>query len=103
MYGVMENNKDATITYLSHIWGGELFSLELERMRTEGREDILQGWEEVKSTNSKRIQNLEEASSLHPYSPELYYNLHLLYRESGDSKKSSENLRKAQAIDPSIK
>lgn len=103
MYGVMENSKDATITYLSHIWGTELFSLEIERIRAEGREDIMQGWEEVRATNNKRTQSLEDASLIHPYSPELYYNLYLLYKENGDIKKSTENLHKAQEIDPSIK
>ena len=39
----------------------------------------------------------------YPYSPELYYNLFLLYRQAGNTEKEHENLQKAQQIDPSIK
>lgn len=103
MYGVMEGESDSIVAYLKHVWGSALFPLEIETYKANGRFDILSKWETVKQTNTKRIQNLEKAVILYPYSPELYYNLHLLYLENGDRGKAIENLHKAQAIDPNLR
>jgi len=102
MYGVMEGESDSIVSYLKHIWGTPLFNLEVETYKAEGRVDILSKWDNVQQANTKRIKILEDATHLHPYSPELYYNLSLLYFENGDKEKSKENLQKAQQIDPSI-
>lgn len=102
MYGVMNGEGGSVVGYLKHIWGTPLFDLEVETYKAEGRNDILSKWKNVQQENSKRIQSLENTLVLHPYSPELYYNLSLLYSESGDKNKAGENLKKAQQIDPSI-
>lgn len=103
MFGVMNGEVAASTTYLKHVWGTDLFNLEIQNYTNEGREDILSRWQIVQSENVKRIRHLEEATKVHPYSPELYYNLHLLYSENGESEKALENLLKARQIDPSIK
>lgn len=103
MYGVMEGKTDSIITYLKHIWGTPLFNFEIESYRAGGRSDILFKWNDVQQENRKRIQRLEEAALSHSYSPELYYNLYLLYTENGDKTRAQVNLKKAQQIDPSIK
>jgi hypothetical protein len=102
MYGVMRGDSGSVISYLKHIWGTPLFDLEVKTYKEEGREDILSKWVTVQQENSTRIRNLEEASRLHPYSPELYYNLYLLYSENGDMTKARESHKKAQQIDPSV-
>jgi uncharacterized protein HemY len=102
MYGVMGGESRSILSYLKHIWGTPLFEYEIETYKAEGKNDILLKWEEVQQENTKRIQILEEATKLHPYSPELYYNLYLLYSENGDKVKAKENLQKARQIDPSI-
>lgn len=103
MYGVMSGEVDASTTYLKHIWGTQLFNLEVQNYSNQGRGDILYKWKSIQSENKKRIDKLEVATKLHPYSPELYYNLYLLYSENGEQKKALENLSKAHKIDPSIK
>jgi tetratricopeptide (TPR) repeat protein len=103
MYGVMEGERGAIISYLKHIQNTHLLGLELETYKNEGREDALAEWDTVQSENQKRIQRFEEALVLHSSSPELYYNLHLLYLENGNAQKAQENLQKAQQIDPSLK
>ena len=103
MYGVMEGKSPSIIYYLKHIWGTPLFNLEFEKYKAEGREDILSQWADIQVINTKRIQNLQKAALLYPYSPELYYNLYLLYSENGNTAKAIENLQKAQQIDPSLK
>lgn len=102
MQGVMEGERGSIITYLKHIWGTPLFALELETYKTEGRSDVLSQWNTIQQENTRRTQSLKEAIRLYPYSPELYYNLHLLYSENGDTAKARENLLKAQQIDPSL-
>jgi len=103
MYGVMEGKSESVIYYLKHIWGTPLFNLEIDRYKTEGREDVLSNWSDIQNINTKKILNLEKATRLYSYSPELYYNLHLLYSEKGNKAKAEENLQKAQQIDPSLK
>ena len=102
MYGVMNGNLTASTTYLKHIWGSELFDLEIKRYAYEGRRDILDRWYVIQWENKKRIEKLEVATQLHPYSPELHYNLYLLYSENGEQSKAWEHLLKARQIDPSI-
>jgi tetratricopeptide (TPR) repeat protein len=103
MYGVMGGETRSTVSYLSRIWGTPLYDFEMQTYKNEGKSEIMSAWAQVQQTNAKRIQNLESFAALHPYSPELYYNLSLLYSENGDKIKAAENLRKAQQIDPSIK
>lgn len=102
MYGVMKGESGSIIAYLKHIWGTPLFNLEMGTYKAEGRNDVLSKWTEVQRENGKKIQSLENAARLHPYSPELYYNLSLLYSENGNKIKAKENLQKAQQIDPSL-
>lgn len=102
MYGVMNGELNASTTYLKHIWGSELFDLEIKRYTYEERMDILDKWYIIQSENKKRIGKLEAATELHPYSPELHYNLYLLYTENGEKSKAWESLLKARQIDPSI-
>ncbi len=64
---------------------------------------MLAQWSQVQSDNSNRIAHLVAALKQHPYAPELYYNLSLLYSEDGQVKLALENLHKAQQIDPSLK
>jgi len=103
MYGVMNGEVDPSTVYLKHIWGTKLFDLEIKNYTEEGRLDILNKWQAIQFKNKKRINKLEEAAKLHPYSPELYYNLYLLYLENGEQKKALEYLSKARQIDPSVK
>lgn len=103
MYGVMNGDVISSTTYLKHIWGTSLFNLEVKNYADEGRPDILNKWRAIQSENKRRIGNLEVATKSHPYSPELYYNLYLLYSENGEKTKALENLSKARQIDPSIK
>lgn len=98
----MNGESGPIITYLKHIWGTPLFDLEINTYKAEGRSDILSKWEEIQQENGKKIQKLEDASLMYPYSPELYYNLSLLYLEKGDKVKAAENLAKARQIDPSL-
>ena len=98
----MEDDKTA-VQYLKHIWGTPLFNLEIEAYKSAGRLKILSLWASIQKENEKKIEALESSVKIHPYSPELYYNLHLLYSEKGDKIKASENLRLAQQIDPSLK
>lgn len=102
MYGVMEGEEKSIMAYLKHIWGTPLFNLEIETYKTEGRNDVISKWTEIQRSNAKRIQDLEDVAHRHPYSPELYYNLHLLYTENGNKEKANENLQKAKIIDPSL-
>lgn len=102
MYGVMNGDVGSVVSYLKHIWGTPLFNLEVETYKESGREDIVAKWSEIQQENIKRIQSLEAATHLYPYSPELYYNLSLLYAENGDQKNANLYLQKARQIDPSI-
>jgi len=102
MYGVMEGESGPIITYLKHIWGTPLFDLELQAYKAEGRDDIVLKWSEVQLQNEKKILSLESALRLYPYSPELNYNLSLLYAENGSKEKANESLQKARHIDPSL-
>jgi len=102
MYKTMEGDSASIITYLRHIWGSPLFYFEIEAYRKEGRNDILTKWAQVQQENSIKIQKLEDAAQLYPYSPEIYYNLSLLYSEKGNKIKATENLTKARQIDPSL-
>lgn len=102
MYGVMRGEKTAILNYLKHIWGTPLFNLELSTYKMDGREEVLTDWTFFQQISTKRIQSLEEVARLHPYSPELYYNLYLLYSERGQNIKAQEYLQKARQIDPSI-
>lgn len=102
MYGVMEGESGAIMSYLKHIQGTPLFNLEVETYKAEGRNDVLSQWAIVQQENTKKIHKLENATQLYPYSGELYYNLSLLYFENGDKIKAQENLQKAQQIDPSL-
>ena len=102
MYGLMQGDSVSTISYLKHIWGTPLFDMEVETYKDEGRSDILSQWVDVQKKNTKRIQTLEDAVKIYPYSAELYYNLHLLYLENGNVIKAKESLTRAQEIDPSI-
>jgi tetratricopeptide (TPR) repeat protein len=103
MYGVMNGEVGASTAYLRHIWGTKLFDLEVENFTKEGRWDVLQEWKSIQLKNRNRINTLEAMLKLHPYSPELYYNLHLLYIENGEQEKALNYLLKARQIDPSIK
>jgi tetratricopeptide (TPR) repeat protein len=102
MYGVMRGEGGSIIVYLKHILGSPLFNQEIKAYEVEGRMDILSQWAIVQGENNEKIQSLENAMRLYPNSPELYYNLHLLYLENGDKVKANENLKKARQIDPSI-
>jgi len=102
MNNVMEGDEKSIITYLRHIWGEPLFNLEIETYKKEGKNSILSKWAEVQQENIKKIQNLENATRTYPYSPELYYNLSLLYSEKGNNIQAAENMRKARQIDPSL-
>ena len=99
----MSGENKSIINYLKHIWGTPLFNLEIEGYRAEGRQDVISEWESIQKENENKIKLLKSAVLLHPYSPELYYNLHLLYSENGDNARAAENLQKAQQIDPSLK
>lgn len=103
MYGVMNGEVGPSTTYLKHIWGAQLYNLEVKNYTDEGRLDILNRWQAIQLENKRRIGNLEIEAKSHPYSPELYYNLSLLYSENGENAKALENLSKARQIDPSIK
>ena len=103
MYGVMEGDNGATLSYLKHIWGTPLFNWEMLTLKTEGKDALLSQWKQVEGENAQKIQTLEQFSLTHINSPEVYYNLFLLYRENGDNTRSQENLSKAQQIDPSLK
>jgi hypothetical protein len=103
LYGVMAGQVNSSVQYLKHIWGTPLYDMEVDTYKQEGRVDILTEWNKVQQINTQRIQSLEAAAALHPYSPELYYNLYLLYSENGDGVTARANLRKAQQIDPSIR
>ncbi|MFH0773110.1 MAG: hypothetical protein V1922_02250 [bacterium] len=102
MYGVMQGENSSIINYLKHIWGTPLYDLEVKTYKAEGRGDVLSQWAQIQQENARRIKSLEDAVRLHPYSPELYYNLYLLYSENGEKGKATESLRKAKQIDPSI-
>lgn len=103
MYGVMEGESESATSYLKHIWGTPLYGYEVDTYTSDGREDILSKWNYVQKENTRRIQTLDDATKLHPYSPELYYNLSLLYFENGDKTNAQRYLLRAQEIDPSIK
>lgn len=103
MYGVMDGNTESAIAYLQHIWGTPLFSMEIDTYKQEQKNEVIAGWEKIQEENKQRIINLENASRLHPYSPEIYYNLFLLHSENGEKGRAQENLRKARMIDPAIK
>jgi len=103
MYGVMEGKSNSIIAYLKHISGTSLLNFEIESYKISGREDVLSQWENFQQENTIKIQKLENASLLYSYSPEIYYNLHLLYSENGNTTKAKENLLKAQQIDPLLK
>jgi len=102
MYGVMEGKSDSIIIYLTHILGTPLFNLEIAAYKADGRNDVISKWTSTQLGTVTRIKDLEDAVRLYPYSPELYYNLSLLYSANGDKTKAKENLKKAQQIDPSI-
>lgn len=102
MFGYMNGNKEDTLTYLKHIWGTSLFNLEMKAFEDEKNFTILHEWEKIQAQNAQRIDMMEKITQTHPYSPELYYNLYLLYSENGNSQKASEYLHKARQIDPSI-
>jgi tetratricopeptide (TPR) repeat protein len=98
----MNGDSGSVVVYLKHIWGTPLFNLEVNTYTESGREDIIAKWSKIQQENIHRIQSLESATHLYPYSPELYYNLSLLYAENGDQKNAKLNLQKARQIDPSI-
>lgn len=102
MYGYMDGKKEDTLTYLKHIWGTPLFAVEMRAFEDEKNLVILQEWKKIQRQNAQRIATMEKITQSHPYSPELYYNLHLLYSENGNIQKANENLNKARQIDPSI-
>lgn len=102
MYGHMDGKKEDTLTYLKHIWGTPLFTMEMKALEDEKNLSILQEWEKIQKQNAERIATMEKITQSHPYSPELYYNLYLLYSENGNARKANEYLNRARQIDPSI-
>lgn len=102
MIGVMEGEQSSVISYLKHISGTQLYHLEIQTYREEGRDEVLSAWNDYRQANAIKIRNLEANVKVHPYSPELYYNLYLLYSQEGDGVRAKDNLKKAQQIDPSI-
>jgi len=99
---MMEDDK-SIMQYLKHIGGTPLFNLEIEAYKSAGKLNIVSLWTSIRNENEKKIKTLESSVVTYPYSPELYYNLYLLYSEKGDKIKARENLRLAQQIDPSLK
>jgi len=102
MYGYMEGKREDQLSYLKHIWGTPLFSYEINTLKAEQNKELLAEWKKIQEQNNRHISVMEEASQTHPYSPELYYNLFLLYLENGNKTKAQEYLQKAHQIDPSI-
>lgn len=102
MYGYMDEKNEDQLAYLKHIWGTPLFDLEIDSLKKENKTTILNQWEKIQQQNNKRISMMEDVVQSHPYSPELYYNLFLLYSENGNTPKAQEYLQKAKQIDPSI-
>ncbi|MFZ2206761.1 MAG: hypothetical protein WA061_04145 [Microgenomates group bacterium] len=102
MYGYMDGKSEDQLTYIKHIWGSPLFDLEIKALKEEGETALLERWEKIQQQNNKRISMMEAVVQSHPYSPELYYNLFLLYSENGNTTKAHEYLQKAKEIDPSI-
>jgi len=102
MYGYMDGKDEDQLVYLKHIWGTSLYNQEIDALKKENKSTILGQWENVQQQNNKRISMMELTARSHPYSPELYYNLFLLYSENGNSPKAHEYLQKAKQIDPSI-
>lgn len=102
MYGYMNGKREDTLTYLKRIWGTPLFSMEMKALEEEKDFATLHEWEKIQEQNTQRIVTMEKITQAHPYSPELYYNLYLLYSENGNTQKASEYLHKARQIDPSI-
>ncbi len=102
MYGYMDGKEEDQLAYLKHIWGSPLFDKEIDALKAENKTSLLGQWENIQNQNNKRISMMEGVVQTHPYSPELYYNLFLLYSENGNTPKAQENLQKARQIDPSI-
>lgn len=102
MYGYMNGKREDTLTYLKRIWGTPLFNMEMQAFKDENNLTILHEWEKIQEQNAQRIAMMEKITQSHPYSPELYYNLFLLYSENGNIQKAEEYLHKARQIDPSI-
>jgi len=102
MYGYMDGKEEHQLVYLKHIWGTPLYNQEIDALKKENKLTILGQWENIQQQNNKRIFMMELAARSHPYSPELYYNLFLLYSENGNTPKAQEYLQKARQIDPSI-
>lgn len=102
MYGYMDGKNEDHLVYMKHIWGTPLFNLEIKSLEEENKTTLLEQWEKIQQQNNKRISMMEGVVISHPYSPELYYNLFLLYSENGNTSKAQENLQKARQIDPSI-
>jgi len=103
LYEVQEGNTSATISYLEKIPNTRLQKLVVRALQQDGNTAVLEGLQQKDRGVDVQIQQLTQSVLSHPQSPELYYNLSLLYSQKGMTAQAAENMQKAQGFDPELK
>lgn len=101
-YSLVNNEKEAVVTYLTQIRPLSVFQSEFLRYKnTYGLWVEEQVFKKEWERNAKIIR-LEEALKKNPKSRDILYGLSVLYGERGDGGKALQYLEKAKTIDPAV-
>jgi tetratricopeptide (TPR) repeat protein len=99
---IVNNEKEAVISYLKKIKKQPFFKSELKKFTQIFNQSIAK---EVFFEDEKRkikIQKLKEALKKNPKSRDILTNLAILYNEDGNDKLAQEYFNKAKEIDPNL-
>lgn len=99
---ILNNEKEAVISYLKKIKKQPFFKSELKKFTQIFDQSIAK---EVFFENEQRkikIQKLKEALKKNPKSRDILTNLAILYQEDGNDKLAQEYFNKAKEVDPNL-
>jgi len=101
--GLINQDKNTAVAYLKKIKLLPFFKDELKKLtKIFGKDTPELVFKEERETKIK-IKKLEAALERNPKASEVLYVLSQFYKESGNVKKAEEYLRKAKAVNPTIK
>ena len=100
---VINFDYQAAVTFLKKIKKTPYFSQELSKFKKIYGEKIVKEVFHDDIELDKKIKKYQSLLRINPNSPDLFYNLYLLYKKKGNEKLAQEYLKKAKEIDPWIK
>jgi tetratricopeptide (TPR) repeat protein len=99
---IVNNEKDAVISYLKKIKKQPFFKSELKKFTQIFNQSIAKEVFFEDEQRKIKIQKLKEALKKNPKSRDILTNLAILYHEDGNDKLAQEYFNKAKEIDPSL-